>query len=888
MKKRFFAALVCLCLLVGLIPNVGTTAFAADTTDYAIGDTVEFAGHNWYIIGTESEGVTAPEGCYTLLIASPDDFGSTVFREGADGTNESDNYYSGSKLQTYMVQIANNFSQENRNNIVPRSLTAANDEIAGPDVNNQYVWALSKSEANNVYANIYYPSSYRYWARTGEYNDNLSPGNSNKYCVWDVRTWAGSDAFLPEMCLPTENRYAFPALYVRASALPEPPTTGDYILGKDAISNAYVGGDLEYSRGADAGLTISDSQKADVRVKTTLMRQSGSFLSFILYGGNTTTGENQVLACVLTDQNRTVKYYGKLADCSSSPGTINVTVPMAGVADGTYTLSIFSHNTKTNEISQPSPTMTVSVSGRVGTVSNYKGDFELVIEVDPPKFTEHPQTQIVSEGGSVTFSAEAYDSGAGVTYSWYAQDKSSGSDGTWYQILSFPEGGGVYTPINSENFTINNVSGTWGENNLGLDVNTTPTFQPADARFRCAATSAGVTTYSEVAELLVGGSGGQDGENGVTPQLRINDETMEWEVSYDEGKTWTSLGVSSVGKDGENGKQVELRVNGDYIQWKYDTDADDQWQNLIALSDLKGADGTDGKDGVTPQLRINGETMMWEVSYDNGTTWTSLGVSAVGKDGQDGHDGQDGDTPYIGENGNWWIGNVDTGVKASGTDGSNGSDGSDGSDGKDGKDGLTPYIGSNGNWWIGTTDTGVKAAGTDGKDGANGKDGVGIADITLNGNGELVVTLTDGTVKNLGKISVTGSGGSDGADGATGADGSDGSDGKDGVGIADIKLNENGELVVTLTDGTEKNLGKVQGEDGVGISGVSLNENGELIVTLTDGTELNAGAVPTAASEDSGLKTLVYVSVGTAGVSLAGLIGLLAFLLTKRKSLIGK
>ena len=69
---------------------------------------------------------------------------------------------------------------------------------------------------------------------------------------------------------------------------------------------------------------------------------------------------------------------------------------------------------------------------------------------------------------------------------------------------------------------------------------------------------------------------------------------------------------------------------------------------------------------------------------------------------------------------------------------------------------------------------------------------------------------------------------------------------------------------------------------------VSINENGELIVTLTDGTELNAGAVPTAAADDSNLKTLVYVSMGTAGISLAGLIGLLAFLLTKRKSLIGK
>ena len=78
MKKRFFAALLSLCLLVGLVPGMGTAAFAA--SQHNIGDTVEFAGHDWYIIGTESDGVKAPSGCYTLF-AKNDDFGSTAFRE---------------------------------------------------------------------------------------------------------------------------------------------------------------------------------------------------------------------------------------------------------------------------------------------------------------------------------------------------------------------------------------------------------------------------------------------------------------------------------------------------------------------------------------------------------------------------------------------------------------------------------------------------------------------------------------------------------------------------------------------------------------------------------------------------------------------------------------
>lgn len=110
-------------------------------------------------------------------------------------------------------------------------------------------------------------------------------------------------------------------------------------------------------------------------------------------------------------------------------------------------------------------------------------------------------------------------------------------------------------------------------------------------------------------------------------------------------------------------------------------------------------------------------------------------------------------------------------------------------------------------------------------------------------------------------------------------------DGASGVGIAELALNESGELVVTLTDGTEKNLGKITGEDGVGIAGVAINEKGELIVTLTDGTELNAGAIPAGAAAP-GLEPLVYIALGAAVISLAGMIVMAAYLLAKRKSLL--
>lgn len=41
------------------------------------------------------------------------------------------------------------------------------------------------------------------------------------------------------------------------------------------------------------------------------------------------------------------------------------------------------------------------------------------------------------------------------------------------------------------------------------------------------------------------GADGKDGMNGATPKLQINPTTNEWEVSYDEGETWSSLEIKA-------------------------------------------------------------------------------------------------------------------------------------------------------------------------------------------------------------------------------------------------------------------------------------------------------------------------------------------------------
>jgi hypothetical protein len=56
---------------------------------------------------------------------------------------------------------------------------------------------------------------------------------------------------------------------------------------------------------------------------------------------------------------------------------------------------------------------------------------------------------------------------------------------------------------------------------------------------------------------------GQRGERGVTPCLRINGESLEWEVSTDGGEGYTSLGVVAVGPAGAQGAPGERGADGE-------------------------------------------------------------------------------------------------------------------------------------------------------------------------------------------------------------------------------------------------------------------------------------------------------------------------------------
>ena len=158
------------------------------------------------------------------------------------------------------------------------------------------------------------------------------------------------------------------------------------------------------------------------------------------------------------------------------------------------------------------------------------------------------------------------------------------------------------------------------------------------------------------------GVDGKDGKDGVAiaPQVRVNENTYYWEVSYDGGVSWMATNMYAKGKDGENGKDADAPN----ISAKEGPDGNLYWTlngkfivtpdgNMVRANGKDGKDGENGKDGkaIVPKLRINPDTIIWEISYDGGYTWESTGTYAKGKDGEDGSVGPKGTDGINGKDG---------------------------------------------------------------------------------------------------------------------------------------------------------------------------------------------------------------------------------------------
>lgn len=307
-------------------------------------------------------------------------------------------------------------------------------------------------------------------------------------------------------------------------------------------------------------------------------------------------------------------------------------------------------------------------------------------------------------------------------------------------------------------------------------------------------------------------------------------------VSNSKGKDGTDGKNGTNGKNGANGKDgrsitlASVNSEGQLVITYSDGSS-------VNLDKLVGINGIDGVSISNSAINDKGELI---ITYSNGQI-CNLG-KVVGVDGKNGINGingingTDGVDGKDGTNGKDGVGIANVLINTSGeleltfsdgqqinlgnVKGSKGDKGEKGDTGEQGVQGIAGKDGINGTNGVDGKD------GTNGKDGTDGQDGVGIANVTVSNEGALSVTLTNGTVLDLGNIK-----------------------GADGIGISKSEVNASGELVLTYTDGTVKNLGNVvgangaDGQDGVGIKTVTLSSTGELMVTLSDNSVINLGNV---------------------------------------------
>ncbi len=309
------------------------------------------------------------------------------------------------------------------------------------------------------------------------------------------------------------------------------------------------------------------------------------------------------------------------------------------------------------------------------------------------------------------------------------------------------------------------------------------------------------------------------------------------------------------------------------------------------------------------------ETNKNEITFtvDSDILLTVIVTDVKGDTGDQGDQGDKGDTGATGvgvksvtidEDGNLIITLTDDTVhnagKVTGDKGEQGNQGDKGDKGDKGDTGIgvkSVAIDDDGNLIITLTDDTVHNAGkvnaSNGENGRNGADGVGIENAVVDENGNLIITLSDGTVHNLGKVT-----------GEKGDAGKDGQDGSNGNGIQSAEIDADGNLIITFTDGVVTNLGKIVGTDGkngtdgkdgkdgvdgkngIGIKGCRIDDNGNLILTLTDNTTLDAGNISAISDNVNVSKPLATAAVSVASTSLLWNVVSVAISIIRKKKLV--
>ena len=289
-----------------------------------------------------------------------------------------------------------------------------------------------------------------------------------------------------------------------------------------------------------------------------------------------------------------------------------------------------------------------------------------------------------------------------------------------------------------------------------------------------------------------------------------NGQKGQVKVTYSDGSTDIVDVVVNVKPKAQYIVKAEVNDQGELIV----TFDNGKTENLGVVKGDKGETGTQGPKGDTGTQGPKGDTGAQGPKGDKGDTGAQGPKGDKGETGDRGPKGDKGDTGDRGPKGD----KGETGAQGpkgdKGETGAQGPKGDKGDTGAQGPKGETGAQGPKGD----KGETGAQGpkgdTGAAGKDGAKGDKGDKGETGAQGPKGDTGAQGPKGETGAAGKNGEDGAKGEQGEPGTDGQNGRDGKNGTDGRGIAEATVNEDGELVITFTDGAPQNLGRVTGADG--------------------------------------------------------------------------
>lgn len=404
--------------------NTTFTIKASDPFDiFATNSTkVAFGGNQWNVLGYNGEGLFTAKGDKKIalyLYSNLTTKRQTVFRSPENKNfQESPAEYANSDLQSAMAAMAALIPSKEQARIIPRSFASPEDGITGPAVANQKLWPLSFDEALPIHTNLSAIEAGENdvaelsssWLRS---NFSHIPSNA-QIQWWNAIGAANTDsvAGMRPVCTPDISSL----LFAYDNQTLTDAKTGDGFVAQPVKNFSQI---FKFT-------FIDASQTLTVNATAAQTTQSASTLQFGYQ--NATTGQGQRVACTLATSDLSRQYYAVLAD-SASKGSGTLSIPLAGIPNGAYTLSLFSQQANGynySDFASKPATMKVIVSDGVGTVSNFSATQPDDTEnPDPDHATSEPAVETPDtnpgqiapsadfEGGQATF---AQGSSTGLIY----------------------------------------------------------------------------------------------------------------------------------------------------------------------------------------------------------------------------------------------------------------------------------------------------------------------------------------------------------------------------------------------------------------------------------------------------------------------------------------